>query len=186
MRLFSANHKFKPMRTYFILLFLLLTKIGFSQDSIPRVAKNCITIIGADILVTGNASINYERCFYSTKNFKYFLRAGYGAWYLIAGDPNNSRGNFIYSSSTIPISFDGLMGLGNHYFELDLGMAFLPDRQWDFFLNDGDADRNPHPDKSNIIPIVNFGYRYQKPQGGIIFRFFVSTGGVGLGLGYAF
>ena len=35
-------------------------------------------------------------------------------------------------------------------------------------------------------PIIELGYRYQNPKGGFLFRSFLGTTGIGIGLGYGF
>jgi hypothetical protein len=72
-----------------------------------------------------------------------------------------------------------MAGKKNHHLETKFGGVLLFDRVlWTY------------PDEykwvSQPIPVITLGYRYQKPEGGWIFRFAVSTGGIGAGLGYAF
>ena len=37
-----------------------------------------------------------------------------------------------------------------------------------------------------LWPIIELGYRYQNPNGGFLFRTFLGTTGIGIGLGYGF
>lgn len=37
-----------------------------------------------------------------------------------------------------------------------------------------------------VHPVVNVGYRYQKPEGGFLFKSYLGNVGIGLGLGKAF
>ena len=59
----------------------------------------------------------------------------------------------------------------NHHIELNAG-AFI-----------GDEGRY---DAKFIFPIFNIGYRYQKPNGGFIFRLNQGAESLGISLGYAF
>ena len=39
---------------------------------------------------------------------------------------------------------------------------------------------------TRVYPLINLAYRYQPPRSGVVFRVKAGTGGVGLGVGYAF
>lgn len=64
-----------------------------------------------------------------------------------------------------------LTGKNNNHFELN-GGAFIG---YDNYYND-----------MFYLPILDLGYRYQKPEGGFLFKAKVGISGFGFGLGYAF
>ena len=64
-----------------------------------------------------------------------------------------------------------LVGESNNHFELNGGV----------FVGQGTTY-----DKSFLLPFGNIGYRYQKPEGGFIFKAKLGVLGLGFGLGYAF
>ena len=169
------------MRICLIMIFFLtLTEGLFSQDTNIKEAKNILSLNGADIIITGNYSLNYERSIYTGQGIKCLINVGYGSWYSL----NN---NLILSSSSIPISINCLTGHGNSHFEFDIGMQLLPNKTWKLFTDDGvDHGEDPYYIKSKVIPLFNLGYRYQRIHSGIIFKSFIGSGGIGIGLGYAF
>jgi hypothetical protein len=80
-----------------------------------------------------------------------------------------------YSGFSIPVSFNFIEGSGNNHFEADLGARYT------FYSKESDKDRSPY------FPVINFGYRYQRPDGkGLIFRAFIGYSGIGIGVGKAF
>jgi hypothetical protein len=169
-----------------MILFLSLTEGLFSQDAIINEAKNTISLNCADIIVTGNYSLNYERCIYKGQKIRCLINIGYGGWYSFYNYQTNWNSIILYSNS-IPIAINCLTGIGNNHFEFDIGAQLLPDKTWGLFFADGDQV-GPKPDynKSKVNPIFNLGYRYQRIQRGIIFRSFIGFGGIGIGFGYAF
>lgn len=169
------------MRIFLIVISLLfLTKVSFSQESNKKNAKNSISLNEANILITGNYSVNYERNVYEGKRFKYLINVGYGGWYTLSN-------SLIIASSSIPISMNCLTGIGNNHFEINVGMQILPNKTWKRINDNGvDQDGDPYYNKAKASPIFNLGYRYQRIQGGLIFRSFIGVGGVGIALGYAF
>jgi hypothetical protein len=82
-----------------------------------------------------------------------------------------------------------ISGSMNNHFEADLGIAFLFKETVtvDALGYDPDEEAIPVPSKiKGSIFIFNLGYRYQKPDGGILFRTYIGLQGIGIGLGYAF
>ena len=139
------------------------------QDTISTTIKrNSIYLDGATFLYIGMASLNYERSVITSKHYKLFACAGFGGWYLYPIPKT-------YSGFSIPISVSNLIGSGNNHFEVDLGLRYT------FLSKRSDKDRSP------FFPVINFGYRYQRPTGkGLIFRSFIGYSGVGIGVGKAF
>ena len=64
-----------------------------------------------------------------------------------------------------------LTGKKNFHFELNAGV----------FSGKSSDDSN-----SITYPLLDLGWRYQKPDGGFIFKAKVGILGIGIGLGYAF
>lgn len=159
------------------IIFLMLFP-GFlhCQETKPTIARNVISGEIANLIVTGDYTFNYERCLISNKKSQLFINVGYGGWYVFQGD-------LIISSSAIPISLNQVFGRGNNKMEFNAGVMFLPDKQWSPVLNEV---RDPNYNRSKITPLFNFGYRYQKLSGGIVFRLYAGLTGLGVGLGYAF
>jgi hypothetical protein len=64
-----------------------------------------------------------------------------------------------------------LTGKNNKHFELNGGVfVVIASRDFNMFY----------------FPILDLGYRYQKPEGGFLFKAKVGISGIGIGLGYAF
>ena len=104
-----------------------------------------------------------------TEFYKMNLNAGAGGWYLT----DVSETAYGYS---VPVSVSNLLGNGNNLFEFDIGVRYT-------FFN----DRSTKTDLSPVYPVINFGYRHQKQSGkGLIFRAFIGSSGIGIGIGKAF
>jgi hypothetical protein len=169
------------MRLVLSSIFLFYIHIAFSQNTIDSEAKNTISANGSYLFLVGSATLNYERCLYKFEDkTKLLLNTGVGKWYYL--------GDYSYVSSILPVSLNLLSGSLNNHFELNLGIAFLFNETTDIYAFGYDPDeQTPVPSKIKVcIPIFNIGYRYQKPQGGILFRTYLGLQGLGFGLGYAF
>lgn len=64
-----------------------------------------------------------------------------------------------------------LTGKQNNHFELNAGAFVGQDLELDQMF---------------AFPLVDLGYRYQKPEGGFVFKAKLGILGIGIGLGYAF
>ena len=93
--------------------------------------------------LAGNIRINYERNITKIKIVDLNARVGIGTW-------------FDYSSSGIelPISFQAILFDSPSHIELGIGS------KW-----------NRESNKSEILPIINLGYRYERYSKKTIFRF---------------
>ena len=69
-----------------------------------------------------------------------------------------------------------LTGKKNNHFELNAGGFLVLDSAWG----------NGKDGVAFIFPIFNVGYRFQKPEGGFIFRANAGIISLGLSFGYAF
>jgi hypothetical protein len=144
------------------LLTILLITIGFSANAQSseenEMPKNSI-YFDMGLIPGYHAFVNYERNFYEGKKVSWYGRmgAGYGGFLL-------SSGGFGALGAVTMIT-----GKKNSHFELSTG----------FFRGKGFGD-------TFTLPIIDVGFRYQKPEGGFIFKTKVGILGVGFGLGYAF
>lgn len=109
----------------------------------------------------GQVSINYEGRIHSGEKVTWYVRGGVGA----AGVIMTFGGPGVLGGLTM------LTGKGKNHFEISGGVIVGKD----FEQDDGFA-----------LPLIDFGYRYQKPEGGFIFKAKVGLLGIGIGLGYAF
>ena len=113
--------------------------------------------------------MNYERQIFSGKTVSWYgrLGGGYGAWVEWGGD-------FGWGGLG---AITMLTGKKNNHFELNAGGFLGTDGEGFLGIVDGEAF---------IFPIFNVGYRYQKPEGGFIFRANAGIISLGLSFGYAF
>ena len=130
-------------------------------------------------------SLNYDRMVTE----KISVRAGYGG--LTVSQMTISSGTIVNEDikiTLIPVLANYLRGEGNHKLEMGAGIVLV---SLDYTGNVADVNFSLAAD--GAIPTGNFGYRYQKPEGGFFFKaslcpFFAETmvTSVGLGLGYSF
>jgi len=132
----------------------------------PGTSKFNVHIDFGTLLYTNSASVNLERHLVSSYSGKTHLyaRAGYG----YAGLASYAGGKGGLGALTL------LTGSNKHHFELVCGV---------FMGNDSDYSTS---NDFFALPIVDVGYRYQKPGRSFIFRSKVGFLGLGIGLGYAF
>ena len=147
-----------------LLLVLSILTIGFStnaQSSEKNILSKNSIYFDTGLIPGIHAFVNYERSIYQGERVSWFGRAGFGLGGLILGD----------------FGFGGLgavtmlTGKKNSHFELNAGI----------FSGKDIDDSN-----SFAFPLLDVGYRYQKPNGGFIFKAKLGILGVGIGLGYAF
>ncbi|WNJ19991.1 hypothetical protein [Pontibacter sp. G13] len=79
-----------------------------------------------------------------------------------------------------------LTGVGSHHFEVNLGVSPAYDYESARINRSNDPGTFDFMDHVDWLPIGDVGYRYQKPEGGFIFRAKGGTTGVGVGIGWAF
>ena len=154
------------MKKLFTIL-MLIPVILFGQNEpntkIDWPKKNIY--VEAHIGLFSEASLNYERSIYSGDKISWYgrLGGGYGAWVEWGG--NIGWGGL--GAITM------LTGKKNNHFELNAG-GFLG------------IEAYTDMEEAFIFPIFNVGYRYQKPEGGFIFRANAGIISLGLSFGYAF
>ena len=108
-----------------------------------------------------HAFVNYERSLYQGKKVSWYGRAGFGYGGLLLSD----GGLGVSGAITM------LTGKKNSHFELNTGLF---------------SGNNIEGSNSVTLPVLDVGYRYQKPTGGFIFKAKIGVLGIGFGLGYAF
>lgn len=142
--------------SFIILLSIFCHGIGQAQSN--DLSKNSI-YVDAGFIPGVHAFINYERSVCQGKKVSWYGRVGYGYGGILLHD----GGTGALGAITM------LTGKKNSHFELNAGV----------FSGKGDDD-------SITLPLLDVGYRYQKPSGGFIFKAKAGVLGIGIGLGYAF
>ncbi len=128
------------------------------------------------------ASLNYERSIYSGEKISWYGRLG-GGW----GGKVEWGGDFGWGGLG---AITMLTGKKNNHFELNAG-GFLGIDKTTGYNRTGTGPSNYIYEKEVgyypfVFPIFNVGYRYQKPDGGFIFRANAGIISLGLSFGYAF
>jgi len=141
---------------------ILYHSAALTQTNVTNeLGKNSV-YLGAGLLPGIHTLINYERRIKLGKEFTWYGRTGIGMGGLIFNEVG-------------PGGLGALTLLANNkknlHFELSIGA----------FAGKGDTSN-----KLFIYPLADVGYRYQKPDGGFLFRFKFGILGIGVDLGYAF
>lgn len=158
------------MTNYITTLCLLLTLLAFSlsnevkaQDAGEPILElsNYNAYAEAGFHYLGQGSINIERKFKTTDKLTWYARLGYA----VAGEAFGDEAQGMLAAVTM------LTGEGNNHLEVNGG----------FFIGKDTYD------KSTITyPVLDLGYRYQKPGSSFIFKAKAGWLGVGIALGYGF
>lgn len=156
-----------------ILLVMLTSNLALSQ--VAGTASNSIhlELLGNGLIY----SLNYERIIIESLS----ARAGIG--YI---QVNEIGGDDKVSLTTVPVMVNYLLGSKSSHLELGIGACFI--------VASADFKEFASVSGSETLGTATFGYRYQRPDGGILFRagvtpLFGSIGfqlWFGLGFGYAF
>ena len=152
---------------------ILFTTVLSSQTK--EIAQNSIhlELLGNGLIY----SLNYERII--VENFG--ARLGIGYWQV-----NESGGDNKTTLMTVPVMVNYLLGSKSSKLELGVGICYINySEATEEFLG---------VDESATLGTATFAYRYQRPEGGIMFRagvtpLFGSIGfqlWFGVGFGYAF
>ncbi|MGB3779358.1 MAG: hypothetical protein WA960_13445 [Tunicatimonas sp.] len=152
------------------------------QVSPERIHKNVVQASAGSMVVVGAYGINYERLlvqFEDNSLIGLWGKAGIGGW----AEYGNNGGDYQQLTAGL------LIGKSRGHLELNLGGARMYNQQgfenyW--MINDPQAK----PVKSDYVrlsPVGSLGYRFQKREGGFLFR----TGlgypeGIFVGLGASF
>ena len=171
----------KKIFTILILIPVLLfgqnepnTKIDLPKNNIYAEAHFGLFIQGV---------MNYEKQIYSGEKISLYgrLGGGYGGILVWMGD-------FGWGGSG---AITMLTGKKNNHFELNAGcfLGFQKVSRKIFVGRDASYNMIIEHEVSYypfVVPIFNVGYRYQKPDGGFIFRANAGILSLGLSFGYAF
>lgn len=113
-------------------------------------------------LVFNQSTISIERKIFTARDkISLYIKGGLGGVIIFYG-----------TEGWGPLGgFTMLFGRGNNHLETAIGINYI--------LAGPDID-------ANLIPMIDAGYRYQKPEGGLIFRAKAGIMGLGFGFGYAF
>jgi hypothetical protein len=150
------------------MIFLIITSTLQAQHR-GRVfyTKNAAFAEFSFLRYQGIASLNYERTFYYSRGVRFTGTTGIGAFYTSANTGE-------YNGFSLPLSFNLILGNSNNHFEASLGAGYR-------------FGSNINNDISPFSPLINIGYRYQQLRGKrLIYRVFVGTNGIGVGVGKGF
>ena len=156
------------MTNHILLISALLfvsTLLGAQSTDNHEISKfNLYGEFGTNIIVS-SASINLEAHMLTSKSGKVNLygRAGLGAATIFWG----ASGPGGLGALTL------ITGKEKHHFETSAGIFVGSEKEY--------SGRTPF-----YVPLIDFGYRFQKPEGGFLYRAKVGTLGIGFGFGYAF
>jgi hypothetical protein len=147
-----------------LVLVIIIVTIGFfanAQSSEQNeMSKNSI-YFDTGIIPGVHAFVNYERSLYQGKKVSWYGRMGFGFGGILM----------------VNAGFGGLGGVTmltgkkNSHFELNTGVF---------------SGKEIDGSNSVTLPLLDVGYRYQKPDGGFVFKAKIGILGIGIGLGYAF
>ena len=157
----KRNNQLHFKKITFLILLCLCFNISAQNNSdlISTPVKNNV-YFDTGIFPGAHVFMNYERKVHESGNISLYGRVGFGYAGLSMGD----GGGGVLGAATM------LTGKGNSHMEFNLGIF------------SGKDNNDPF-----ILPLLDVGYRYQKPEGGLIFK--VKAGILGIfsiGLGYAF
>jgi hypothetical protein len=164
----------KNLFTLFLCIFIYCNTSWAQSNEVPKNRSVNIHVdFGAGYL--GAANINLEKTFTASESGKLELlgRAGMAYIFLPGVLCDNENGVFATTGLTL------LIGKGKHHFEISGGSHF---KIWED-SNDEGGIFSCDGDLNTIVPLVEIGYRYQKPEGGFLFRAHIGTSGVAIGLG---
>lgn len=159
-----------PIPKAAIIVIITFFSLSLSAQFTPVTAKNTAY---AEIRVGGlkevwySASVNYERhLFKENELLTTSLRLGFGGWFNYNAGGREFIGTLQF-----------LIGRNAPRFEIQAGYAYLT----------GEFTHNPQHKIKEGIPVFIAGFRYQKRDGGFMFKITGGTWGfVNLALGYSF
>lgn len=146
------------------LLFIMLAaslQLEAQESAPPATAKNAVYLE-----LGGNGvyySLNYEKIFYQRGLFKSAARIGVSAF-----PKNIETETKTYWDAALPLELIGLIGRSKHHLELGVGYTpyYYADTKFEIGSRGFEFDRYRY---SAVMPF-RLGYRYQKPEGGFLFR----------------
>ena len=143
--------------SFYFLLLIFSNTLNAQETTTSVSAKNA-----AYFEVGGNGifySFNYERTFFQKGIFKSAARVGACSFPLKRGDKH-------YWATILPVELIGLVGRAKHHLELGAGISpnLMP------YTNKLDPEHGFGSFEPGLFVPFRIGYRYQKPEGGFLFR----------------
>lgn len=165
------RRKIKSKQVLICLACVCLSHASWSQDEVRR-SKFSVYAEGGSSLFLNAASLNAEYTLFRSASEKFRLNArlGAGAGAVFYG-PSGAGGL---------VGMTLLTGRKAHHFETNVGMYFFEEMVM------GPADRWMPTGNYFGFPNFNLGYRFEKSEGGFLFKINAGIPGIGIGLGYAF
>ncbi len=155
----------------FLLGVMVLSECMMAQSDSKRVdslALNTISFNVANAVVIGSFSLNYDRNLFILPKSQVLIKSVVGKGY------DYDEAIMLYG-----IGLGHVLGTGKHHFEYDLGINVMQD------LEDP-AYNSEYYSSVDTALMINIGYRYQRPQGGLMGRIGIGKTGAYLGLGISF
>jgi hypothetical protein len=144
-------------------------------EDAPKMGNFILHIDGGTLFIASSATFNFEGRFVSSNSGKVHLYGRTGIGYVHVVDLINFS-----EDDDDPLHFYGphggltmLAGKGHHYFELSSGVYV-------------GFTKSPGGKNPAVAPLIDAGYRWQKPGSGFLFRAKAGFLGVGVGFGYSF
>ena len=157
------------MKTFFLLFFIFIFNCssfgGQSKDSTLKIEwSDCLRWRKTNtffVEVGGYSLISptYDKIIYVKKSLKLSVRAGFS---FFPGNEHEGRNTFTY---LFPIGLNAFWGKGKHHFQTGIGELYVNEYIY--------PDFDPSLETENIdifATLLFFGYRYQKPTGGLFFQ----------------
>lgn len=152
-----------------IIILACLQTFGQKQDENNwQESSQDISLSASSLLLASTVNVSYNATWY-------------GDW-LHYGI--NVGGSFVlyeiveYASAGLHSTFGVFLGRKVHHPELKIGISYTP---WLVYT------MTEYPDFASdfeFMPVLSLGYRYQKPGNDNYWRLFLSTGGLGFGMGW--
>jgi hypothetical protein len=166
-----------------------LNRIGIQDvaptQEAPGVRKSNILLEAA---ILNSFSASYERHIFTSKGGKshFYGKVGLARLYFAEF---LSRSNFNQTGAILAGTY--LTGMRNGHLEINAGLFAGPVTRTDyndcgFFSSSSCMPSITTEETFEARPYLELGYRYQKPEGGFIYRVKLGTLGLGIGLGAAF
>jgi hypothetical protein len=146
-----------------VLTFLLSSNILAEPPAKSERSKINLYIDAGTFVVVNSVFVNLEVHIASSQSEKMhlYVRGACGSVGTMLGGSGTSSND----GGTSILALTLLTGEANHHFDTSAGICQI----------DGMA-----------LPFIDLGYRFQKPEGGVVFRGKVGILGVGVGFGFAF
>ncbi|MDW3197131.1 MAG: hypothetical protein R8G66_32435 [Cytophagales bacterium] len=143
------------------------------QEVLPR-SKHRVSAELGSYLFVNSLTLNYEPTLFESdaQNFRINGRMGLGLGFVLGFDGNHGISGVL---GGVTLDF----GKRNNHFLLSTGMI-LSDN-----FNEID-DISVQFDRLGTAPLMEMGWRFEKPTGGVTYKIAGGTLGLSVGIGYAF